>query len=151
MFGSFIAFPSAVSAVVFQQTYVQEVRRHTEDFLKSEKMTAFSSVFPCMYVQECLYLVRRIMAFPLCVCVCMGALVQDLKSATSLLGSGCMALKIVYLTVIATFPCWPHLQDLLPTLILLSISSECHIDNFLRCFLRVFCELFKQYCVLPVL
>lgn len=83
------------------------------------------------------------------VCVCMGALVQDLKSATSLLGSGCIALKIVYLTVIATFPCWPHLQAILPTLILLSISSERH--NFLRCFLSVFCELFKQYCVLPVL
>ena len=69
------AFLTTLSAVVFQRTYVQEVHRRTEDFLKSEKMTAFSSVFPCMCIPECLYLVSRVMAF----CVCIGTRLQDLK------------------------------------------------------------------------
>lgn len=47
---TFIAFLTAVSADLFQQTYAQEVRRCTEGFLKSTEATAFSSVFPCMYV-----------------------------------------------------------------------------------------------------
>lgn len=48
-----VAFLTAVSADLFQQTYAQEVRRCTEGFLKSTEATAFSSVFPCMCVMYC--------------------------------------------------------------------------------------------------
>lgn len=146
---SSIAFLTAVSAVVFQQTYVQEVHRHTEDFLKSEKMTAFSSVFPCMYILECPYLLRR-MAFPVCVWGHSCKISKCYKSVLQAhLGSGCIAVKIVCFTVCYCYfsmlaPC--YLQATLPTLILLSISNEHHIDNFLHCFSSVFCELFNQYC-----
>lgn len=90
--GAFCAFLTALSAVVLQQTYVQGVRRPTEDSLKSENMTAFSSVFPCTCVLECLCLVRGKMA-------CGGE--QDMvvrsQGATSLLGS---AVKMVCLTLL---------------------------------------------------
>lgn len=83
-----------------------------------------------------------------------GGTVVRSQSTTSLLGSGCIAVKIAYLTVCdccfsVLAPC--YLQAILPTLILFSVSVEHDIDNFLRCFLSLFCDLFKQYCLLPVL